>query len=71
VVALVNTPNDAVRSAVRVGSTLLGQPFDWPTRARMRALFATAGFRVLEQRRVFRIPAGLLLPPVLTVAVRP
>jgi ubiquinone/menaquinone biosynthesis C-methylase UbiE len=70
-VALVNTPNETVRAAFRTGSRLLGQPFDWPTRQRMRALFEGVGFGVETQRRLWRLPAGLLLPPVLTVAVRP
>jgi ubiquinone/menaquinone biosynthesis C-methylase UbiE len=70
-VALVNTPNDLVRTTFRVASRAIGQPFDWPTRAAMRALLERAGFRVEAQRRVFRIPAGMLLPPVLTVGVRP
>ena len=55
----------------QVRSRVAGQPFDRPTRADMRALCAAAGFRVAAQRRVFRIPAGLTFPPVLTVAVRP
>jgi ubiquinone/menaquinone biosynthesis C-methylase UbiE len=70
-VAFVNTPNDAVRTVFRVVSHVAGQPFDWPTRAEMRVLCENAGFRVEAQRRVFRIPAGLTLPPVLTHAVRP
>jgi hypothetical protein len=37
----------------------------------MRARVEAAGFRVESQQRLFRIPAGLLLPPVLTVGVRP
>ena len=69
-VALVNTPNEVARSIVRMGSNVVGQPFDWPTQARMRDLFERAGFRVEAQRRVFRIPAGMLLPPVVTVGVR-
>jgi ubiquinone/menaquinone biosynthesis C-methylase UbiE len=70
-VALINTPNEAVRAAFRAVSRLLGQPFDWPTSQRMRALFEGAGFGVETPRRLWRLPAGLLLPPVLTVAVRP
>ena len=70
VVALVNTPNDLVRTLFRVGSRAIGQPFDWPTRAEMRELFEGAGFRVDAQRRIFRVPAGLALPPVLTVATK-
>jgi ubiquinone/menaquinone biosynthesis C-methylase UbiE len=70
-VALVNTPNDAVRALFRMGSRAIGQPFDWPTRDEMRARFEGAGFLVEAQRPVFRIPAGLLLPPVLTIGRRP
>ena len=70
-VALVNTPNDAVRTLFQLGSRAIGQPFDWPTRDEMRALFADAGFAVEEQRRLYRIPAGVLLPPVLTIGRRP
>ena len=70
-VALVNTPNDVVRTAFRLGSSAIGQPFDWPTRGAMRAMLERAGFRVEAQRRVFRIPAGMLLPPVMTIGVRP
>jgi len=70
-VAIVNTPNAAVRTILQLASQVAGQPFDWPTRADMRALCEHAGFRVESQRRVFRIPAGLSLPPVLTIAVRP
>jgi ubiquinone/menaquinone biosynthesis C-methylase UbiE len=70
-VALVNTPSSAVRTLFRIGSAAIGQPFDWPTRADMRALLDGAGFQVESQRRLFRIPAGVLLPPVLTVGRRP
>jgi hypothetical protein len=47
------------------------RPFYWPTRRRMRALLEAAGFVVEAQRRVYPIPAGLLFPPVPTIAVRP
>jgi ubiquinone/menaquinone biosynthesis C-methylase UbiE len=70
-VAIVNTPNVAVRTIFQLASRVAGQPFDWPTRDEMRALCERAGLRVHAQRRVFRIPAGLSLPPVLTIAVRP
>jgi len=69
-VALVNTPNDAVRTVFRVASSVIGQPFDWPTREEMRELLEEAGFEVESQRRVYRIPAGMLLPPVMTVGRR-
>src|SRR5262249_57765229 len=70
-VALVNLPVEPMSNAMYTGSRLVGQPFYWPTRQRMRALVEAAGFRVEDQRRVYRIPAGILFPPVLTVAVRP
>ena len=69
-VALVNVPNDVVAAATGLASRVLGQPLAWPTRARMRALFAGAGLTVVAQRWIFRVPAGLLLPPVLTIGVR-
>jgi ubiquinone/menaquinone biosynthesis C-methylase UbiE len=69
--ALVNTPTEPVRALFRAGSGVIGQPFDWPTRDDMRALCTAAGLRVMRQERVFRLPAGLLLPPVLTIAERP
>jgi hypothetical protein len=37
----------------------------------MVGLVEATGFRLEAQRRVYRLAAGLLLPPVLTVAVRP
>lgn len=70
-IAFVNTPNDAIRTVFRVASRVVGQPFDWPTRAEMRDLCTGAGLRVEAQRRIVRIPAGLTLPPVLTIATRP
>jgi ubiquinone/menaquinone biosynthesis C-methylase UbiE len=70
-VALVNPPVEAMSSAMYLGSRLVGQPFYWPTRERMRELVESVGFRVEEQQRLYRVPAGFLLPPVLTVAVRP
>lgn len=71
IVGLVNTPAEAMSNAVNLGSRLVGQPFYWPTRQRMRALVEAAGFCVETQHRIYRLPAGLLFPPVLTVAVRP
>jgi SAM-dependent methyltransferase len=69
-VALVNPPVEGVSSVMYMGSRLVGQPFYWPTRQRMRALVEAAGFRVEDQQRVYRLPAGFLLPPELTVAIR-
>jgi ubiquinone/menaquinone biosynthesis C-methylase UbiE len=70
-VALVNPPVELVSDAVHRGSQLLGEPLYWPTQAAMRRRVEAAGFRVESQHRIWRIPAGLLLPPVLTVARRP
>jgi hypothetical protein len=54
-----------------VGSRLLGEPLYWPTRKRMRKQVEAAGFRVERQRRIFRIPASLAFPAILTIALRP
>jgi ubiquinone/menaquinone biosynthesis C-methylase UbiE len=69
-VGLVNPPFEAVSRAAEVASRLAGEPFRWPTRARMRTLFEGAGFRVEAQRWIPRLPAAVLLPPVLTIGVR-
>jgi ubiquinone/menaquinone biosynthesis C-methylase UbiE len=70
-VALVNPPVEMLSGAMYAASRLVGEPFYWPTRQHMCALVEAAGFRVVAQRRVYRLPAGRLFPPVLTVAVRP
>lgn len=70
-VGLVNLPAKAMSDAMHLGSRLVGQPFYWPTQQQMCTLAEAAGFRVEAQRRLYRLPAGLLFPPVLTVAVRP
>jgi ubiquinone/menaquinone biosynthesis C-methylase UbiE len=69
--ALVNSRSRGVARAVYAGSRLIGEPFYWPTRDEMRARVEAAGFELLRQRRIFRIPGGVLMPPVLTEAVRP
>ncbi len=69
-VALVNTPHRVVSQLFGAGSRLGGQPYYWPTAPEMRTLVERAGFRVEDQERIHR-PFSLLLPPVLTVAVRP
>jgi hypothetical protein len=61
----------ALSRLTQAGSALLGEPLYWPTRSRMRRQVEAAGFRVEAQRQVFRMPAGLILPSVLTEAVRP
>ncbi len=67
----VNPPFEVFSLAARRVSELTGEPFTWPTRARMRAGLEAAGFRVEEQRQILRLPAPVLLPGVLTVAHRP
>jgi len=68
--ALVNTPAELMSDVMHAGSRLVGEPFYWPTVTQMRTRVEAAGFRVEQQRRIFRLP-GFLLPPVLTAAVRP
>lgn len=67
-VALINTAFEATSAALHAGSRLFGEPLYWPTRRRMQRMVEAAGFRVEAQRRIYRIPAGLALPPVLTTA---
>ena len=67
--AFVNTPAELVSDVMHAGSRLVGEPFYWPTTRQMRRRVEAAGFRVEDQRRVFRLP-GFLLLPVLTRAVR-
>ncbi|UCE85811.1 MAG: methyltransferase domain-containing protein [Deltaproteobacteria bacterium] len=69
--ALVNPPSALASRAIHAGSRILGEPFYWPTRQHMRRQVEAAGFRLESQRQLYRIPAGLLLPPVLTIALRP
>jgi ubiquinone/menaquinone biosynthesis C-methylase UbiE len=70
-IALVNPPAEVLSRASRGASRWLGEPLQWPTRRGMRERLAAAGFRVERQERIARLPMGLLLPPVLTVGVRP
>jgi len=70
-VALVNPPAEWLSRAARMASRLMGEPAHWPTRVEMRRRTEAAGLRVVTQRTVFRLPAPLLLPCVLTVATRP
>jgi ubiquinone/menaquinone biosynthesis C-methylase UbiE len=69
-VALINPPLEALSRATRSLSRLAGEPLLWPTRARMRAQVERAGFRVLAQHFVLRLPVPFVLPTVLTEAVR-
>jgi len=70
-IAFVNPPVEWLSAAARLASRLAGEPARWPTRARLRAQLRAAGFRIELQRAVFRLPAPLLLPCVLSVAIRP
>lgn len=70
-IALVNPPAEWLSRASRLGSWLLGEPLFWPTRGRLRRNAEAAGFRIDDQRMIFRLPAPLILPCVLTVASRP
>jgi SAM-dependent methyltransferase len=70
-IAFVNPPTEWLGAAAGLAARLLGEPARWPTRARLRQEMRTAGFRVDAQRAVFRLPAPLLLPCVLTLASRP
>jgi ubiquinone/menaquinone biosynthesis C-methylase UbiE len=69
-IAFVNPPFEALSRASRVVSRALGEPFRWPTPERLRRQIEAAGFEVASQRRIFRLPAPVLFPPVLTEAVR-
>jgi ubiquinone/menaquinone biosynthesis C-methylase UbiE len=69
-VAFVNPPFEALSRAAHAVSVALGEPLRWPTPGALRRQLEAAGFRVVSQRRIFRLPAPLLLPPVLTEAVR-
>jgi SAM-dependent methyltransferase len=69
-VAFVNPPFEVISRASRVVSALAGEPLRWPTPAALRRQIEAAGFEVAAQRRIFRLPAPVLFPPVLTEAVR-
>jgi SAM-dependent methyltransferase len=69
--ALVNASTGWLSRVTRWGSRLLGEPLAWPTREVLRGQAEAAGFRVVAQRRVWRLPTPLILPCVLLVATRP
>jgi ubiquinone/menaquinone biosynthesis C-methylase UbiE len=69
-VALMNTPAAPLSALLHFGSKLVGEPFYWPSIREMGEWVEAAGFRIERRQRVYRLP-GLLLPPVLTCAVRP
>lgn len=69
-VALVSVLAEPIGDVVHLASRVAGQPFRWTTDRGLRARFAAAGLDVEAQRRILRLPAGMLFPPVLTVGVR-
>jgi ubiquinone/menaquinone biosynthesis C-methylase UbiE len=69
-VALVNPSFELFSRVANATASWFGEPFDWPTRSRMRSRVEGAGFRVEAQQRILRWPAPILLPSVLTVARR-
>jgi SAM-dependent methyltransferase len=69
-VAFVNPPVEALSRASRTVSRWLGEPLRWPTPAALRRQVEAAGFSVQSQRRIFRLPAPVVFPAVLTEAVR-
>jgi SAM-dependent methyltransferase len=70
-VSLVNPPLEVMGDVANRVSRLVGEPARWPTRGQMRELFEAAGFRVESQQLVFRVPATLILPSILTIGERP
>lgn len=70
-IAGINPPFELLSLAFRYGSRFTGEPFNWPTRRRMRRWLEGVGFRVTVQRGVFRWPGWPWLPAVLSVAERP
>jgi ubiquinone/menaquinone biosynthesis C-methylase UbiE len=68
--ALVNTRLTLTSEIIQATSQLIGEPFYWPTVSRMRQRVEQAGFRVVSQQPLLRLP-GLLFPPVLTRAIKP
>jgi len=66
--ALVHPRFEIAGRLVRLASRAVGQPMRWPAHGELRRLVRAAGFDVERQVRILRVPGGLLLPPVLTVA---
>ncbi|HZT64604.1 MAG TPA: methyltransferase domain-containing protein [Acidimicrobiales bacterium] len=70
IIAVVNPRLGATASLFRAGSTLLGEPARWPTRAELAQRMERAGFVVRSQQRVVRA-AGIAFPTYVTVGVAP
>jgi ubiquinone/menaquinone biosynthesis C-methylase UbiE len=69
VVAMVNPYAAPLAHSAHRVAVAIGEAATWPTRGELRAGLERAGFDVVRQRRVARL-AGLLFPPVVTVARR-
>jgi ubiquinone/menaquinone biosynthesis C-methylase UbiE len=69
-VAFVNPAFALLSRASERVTRWFGEPVHWPTAHAFRRQVEAAGFEVLSQRRIFRLPSPVLLPPVLTEAVR-
>jgi SAM-dependent methyltransferase len=69
--ALINPPTPVVSALTARWSRLAGQPLYWPTPARMREMATAAGFEVVEQRPVLRLPVSAVFPTVVTVLALP
>lgn len=67
---LIHPPWSVVSEAMLRLSTLAGEPFYWPPAPLMRQRVVAAGFRVVEQRPIWRWLGGPLFPAVLTIARR-
>lgn len=57
-------------AGARALSAAVGGQGHWPTRLELVRELESAGFRIVRQQRVVRL-AGLLLRPLLTIAIRP
>ena len=69
-VALINPPTRAVTVWTARWSRRLGRPLRWPTLEQMATMAHEAGFEVVAQERVARLPMSMLLPAFLNVLRR-
>ncbi len=69
-VALINPSTRAVSAWTARWSRRLGRPLRWPTLEQMGTMAQEAGFVVIAQRPIARIPMSLLLPAYLNVLER-
>lgn len=70
-VALINPATRELGNAMGGWARFAGQRAHWPTRREMRDMATLAGFAIESQQRVRRLPSGILLPAILTLARRP